>query len=160
MKTTAVQSPTRRDDPLAHLPPLQQSFPTEVSRCGISHTTFELALAMVPMLSFAVSRTVLMRDLAHTDLPDVAAMHAIGELVMLGALEQRRTRDSARPLPVYRLSECFCARSTLGWSASLSSAQYDSGWAENVGIPEWHGWLSKIIAALEHIAAHSPHNKP
>ncbi|WP_259645022.1 hypothetical protein [Burkholderia pseudomallei] len=124
MKTTAVRSPTGSDDPPARLSSPQQSFLAEVSRYGISHTTFELAPAMIPMPSFAVWRTVFMRDLAHAGLPDIAATHAIGELVKLGTLEQRRTRDTARPLPVYRLPECFCTRSTLGLSASLQSAQH------------------------------------
>lgn len=99
MKTTAVRSPTGSDDPPARLSSPQQSFLAEVSRYGISHTTFELAPAMIPMPSFAVWRTVFMRDLAHAGLPDIAATHAIGELVKLGTLEQRRTRDTARPLP-------------------------------------------------------------
>ncbi|WP_342306574.1 hypothetical protein AAFM49_26015 [Burkholderia pseudomallei] len=101
MKTTAVRSPTGSDDPPARLSSPQQSFLAEVSRYGISHTTFELAPAMIPMPSFAVWRTVFMRDLAHAGLPDIAATHAIGEWVKLGTLEQRRTRDTARPLPVY-----------------------------------------------------------
>lgn len=124
MKTTAIRSPTGSDDPPTRLSSPQQSFLAEVSRYGISHTTFELAPAMIPMPSFAVWRTVFMRDLAHAGLPDIAATHAIGELVKLGTLEQRRTRDTARPLPVYRLPECFCTRSILGLSASLQGAQH------------------------------------
>ncbi|WP_244373193.1 hypothetical protein [Burkholderia pseudomallei] len=124
MKTTAIRSPAGSDDPPTRLSSPQQSFLAEVSRYGISHTTFELAPAMIPMPSFAVWRTVFMRDLAHAGLPDIAATHAIGEWVKLGTLEQRRTRDTARPLPVYRLPECFCTRSTLGLSASLQGAQH------------------------------------
>lgn len=124
MKTTAIRSPAGSDDPPTRLSSPQQSFLAEVSRYGISHTTFELAPAMIPMPSFAVWRTVFMRDLAHAGLPDIAATHAIGELVKLGTLEQRRTRDTARPLPVYRLPECFCTRSILGLSASLQGAQH------------------------------------
>lgn len=58
MKTTAIRSPTGSDDPPTRLSSPQQSFLAEVSRYGISHTTFELAPAMVPMPSFAVWRTV------------------------------------------------------------------------------------------------------
>ncbi len=90
--------------------PLVQAFLCEIGRSGVSDTAFKLALMVVPMLSSEAWQAVFLRGVAkRLGISRRETIIAVGELVIIGALERRQSGFAARRLQLFRLRERFQA---------------------------------------------------